>query len=321
MLYLSGQVFGQYKNPFDIKHRLDSVYNAPGININTTVQDTVISDPLNIDNDLVPTIDVSPIHTGSENPFDVDHVPIRRSELQTKSVIKKDLDPVPERDGQQKVPVPAKGNGLLVFGVALFSLLLLSIVASVKRSIFSKIFKSFTNDNMLKLTQREEHNGINAGFLILYIVFALNAATLIYLLIQHFSGTAQNIWLVLFLGVAIVYLIRHISMYMLGFIFPVGRESSQYSFLISVVNILLGILFIPLNLIIAYAPDSMSVAFTFIAIGIIAFAYIIRAMKGFLLGLINYGAYGFHFFLYLCTFEIAPCLMIYRVFSNIGSVS
>ncbi|NNF36211.1 MAG: DUF4271 domain-containing protein [Saprospiraceae bacterium] len=294
----------QYSNPFEIRHRLDSIYMQSGSgesltdvqNIPGLSQDSITSD-----------MNIALI----ENPFDVDHVPVRKSELRKTSVVSPRMD--------TDVSAPDKqGSGLVIFGLSLLSLLLIAVVATVKRNIFSKVFKSFTNDNLLKLTQREENNGLNGGFLLLYIVFAINGATFIYLLIKGSSFSSAPSWLLVLLAVVVIYLIRHIAMFFLGVIFPVQREASQYSFLIAVVNILLGLLLLPFNLLIAYAPDFISVSSVYIILGVIAFLFIIRMIKGFLLGLINYGTNVFHFFLYLCTFEIAPALLIFRFFSNMG---
>lgn len=303
--YLVSTGISQYSNPFEIIHRLDSIYMQSGSGDNdleiqdipSSSQDSTIYD------ENIPS---------SENPFDVDHVPLRKSELRKISVLS--TRTIPDITSPEK-----QGAGLIIFGLSFLSLLLIAIVATVKRSIFAKIFKSFTNDNLLKLTQREEHNGLNGGFLLLYIVYAINAATFIYLLIRDFSPSSSPNWLLVLMAVVVIYLVRHIAMFFLGIIYPVQRESSQYSFLIAVVNILLGLLLLPFNLLIAYAPEFVSVSSIYIILGVIAFLFIIRMIKGFLLGLINYGTNLFHFFLYLCTFEIAPALLIFRFFSNMAA--
>ena len=311
LIFLATAGFGQIGNPFEIWHRLDSLYEYSGSSDPVTEIDTT-----NIDLPAVQDTIASPVlppgkALDAANPFEVNHVPIRKSELQKTSVI------TPNR--QIKSENKSSGSSdLLVFGISILSLLLLAIIANVKRSLFTKIFRSFTNDNMLKLTQREENNGLNAGFLILYIIYALNAASLIFLLLGQNRDYSNNIWLFLFLVVIGIYLVRHISMFLIGLIFPIKKETVQYSFLIAVVNILLGIVLIPINLIIAYAPDSLAVAMIYSVIGILGFAFIVRSVKGLLIGLVNYGTHIFHFFLYLCTFEIVPVLLIYRVFSNIS---
>ncbi len=247
-----------------------------------------------------------------DNPFDVNHVPIRKSELQKTSVV----SPTTASEASK---AERQDSGLLVFGLSLLSLLLIAIVASVKRSLFSKIFRSFTNDNLLKLTQREENNGLNGGFILLYIIYAINASAFIYLLLKESSISFSASWFWVLISVAGIYIIRHIAMFFLGMIFPVQRESSQYSFLIAVVNILLGLVLLPFNLLIAYGPDFISVSSIYILLGIVAFLFIIRMVKGILLGIINYGTNVFHFFLYLCTFEIAPALLVFRFFSNMAA--
>lgn len=327
-VWLSGFALNaQQSNPFDIKNRLDSVYQSipaerdssdtspggvivPGEELLTSDQDMVMVDPRE---ELVPL---------GSNPFEVDHVPIRKSELKEKSVVAPTTTNVESKNVKSdKVSTPSPGtksSGLLVFIIAIISLILLAIVASTRRSIFNKLVRSFTNDNVLKLTQREENGGMNGAFMILYLIFLLNLSSLIYLITSNYSSVSTSIWFYVFLGVIAVYIIRHVSLFLFSIIFPVEREVRQFSFMIGVFNILLGLILIPINMIIAYAPDSLGVASLYIGLGIVGFVFVVRALRGFLLGLVNYGNNVFHFFLYLCTFEIVPILLIIRFISNLG---
>ncbi len=326
-LITAGSLLGQQNNPFDIKIRLDSVYQS-----GTLVRDSLPveaeqvissgeeSSSPNQEIDIVdPRERLLPL---GNNPFEVDHVPLRKSELKEKSVLVPSASEVnPENNAENMVSTPAntsQRSGLLVFVLSIISLILLAVVASTRRSIFNKLVRSFTNDNVLKLTQREENGGKNGAFIILYIIFFLSLSSLAYLITNNYSRVSTLIWMYIFLGIIAIYVIRHVALYLFSVIFPVEREVRQFSFMIGVFNILLGLVLIPINLIIAYAPDSLGVAALYIAFGIAGFILVIRTLRGFLIGLVNYGSNVFHFFLYLCTFELVPILLIIRFISNLG---
>ena len=305
------QLFGQYNNPFEIKSRLDSVYADESINIEPVFsQDTLKAEIP----DLAEENEAVARELAINNPFEVDHVPYRKSELKETSVVES------RKSNSNNKPAEAPGN-LIVFIISIVSLVLIAIVANTRRSLFSKLLKSFSNDNILKMTQREEAGGLNGAFIILYVVFFINAASLAYLFLSSREILMNNIWLVLLTGIFGVYLVRHLFLYLFSVIFPVTREVRQYSFLIAVFNLLLGLILIPLNLIIAYAPDALSVATLYMAFGILAFVYIIRCLRGMLLGILNFGDHLFHFFLYLCTFEIVPILLVFRLFKDLSTIS
>ncbi len=293
----TGQAVAQSSNPFEIQSRLDSLYAENPV---TVVDAPVVSEDIS-----------TGIELDTENPFNVDHVPLRKSTLETSSKL------IPKKQKTDS----KEANPILVFFTCLVSLFLLAIVATTRRSLFGKLLKSLGNDNFLKLTYREENAGRNGPFLILYLIFLINAATLAYLFIGQDRYTGWQMWGFLFGGISLIYIMRNIFMNVISWIFPVERETRQYNFLITVFNAFLGLILLPLNLVAAYGPQSMTSIVMYTALIIIGLFYLLRSARGFLLGLINYGSQVFHFFLYLCAFEIVPILLIIRVLRDLSTVS
>ena len=69
-------------------------------------------------------------------------------------------------------------------------------------------------------------------------------------------------------------------MWLLGGLFPVTKESSLYSYIILVFNILLGIIAVPVNLLLAYGPENMHLLFLYLGLGMVALFYIMRTLRG-----------------------------------------
>lgn len=306
----------QNNNPFEIKNRLAVTKPASSNPFDVTLRNDTISGTVRIINSNTQDSNIASNLNLDENPFNVDHVPARTSTLKKESAVKTKK----RRSNNLLNQTTDKGNGLLVFLVAIISLLLIAIVANTRRSIFTKIFKSFYNDNYLKLTQREENGGLNGAYVILYIIYFLNAGIFLYLITRFFMPGSRPSWLLCILFVTVLYLGRHLLLFLFSEIFPVGREVKQYNFIIATFNLLLGLILVPLNLIIAYTSASIGTVAVYAMLSIIAFFFFIRYSKGFLLGLIASGGAMFNFLLYLCTFEIVPVLILIKLGQNLGSV-
>ena len=87
----------------------------------------------------------------------------------------------------------------------------------------------------------------------------------------------------------------------------------HFSFNILLFNILLGIFLIPVNLFLAFGPaDLYGVVITIALIGA-GLVYLARQFRGLVIagGLI--GSNLFHFFVYLCTVEVLPVLVLFKL--------
>jgi hypothetical protein len=92
--------------------------------------------------------------------------------------------------------------------------------------------------------------------------------------------------------------------------FPVDKEAHLYSFVTMLINILLGVVLTPVNLIVAFAPEPFPQILIWIGLAAILLFYLFRQLKGLFISGRFLAQYQFHFFLYLCTIEIAPLLII-----------
>lgn len=313
----SAQSVKKEGNAFEVYRGDDSItVNRPSLN--TSTDTSAISSQnasVNSNNDGNEVdIDANDMNYLSDNPFEVSHIPLRRSELKeqsgSKTVIRKNGD-------QRSVVNTESSSNTFIFWLVLFTLLLLAIVVNVQRNALSKVVKSITNENVLKLSKREENGGLTGHYIMLYVVFFINLASFVYLIAKYYSGiNGFSNWLIIAAGVTGIYLIRHISMTFLGQIFNITKDSSLYSFTIMTFNIFLGLALIPINLVVAFSPTEISKVAMYVGIGLILILLLIRLLRGLLIGVRFIGEHIFQFFLYLCTFEIAPILILLRILGD-----
>ncbi|MBK8079388.1 MAG: DUF4271 domain-containing protein [Saprospiraceae bacterium] len=291
----------QNNNPFEIRSRLDSVAkvqtNVKTISIPETTTDLVSDSSLS-------RLSIDSFNTREVNPFDVDHIPLRKT-FGSKSVEKKNL---PEKTEV----IPSQSNNF-IFWLLLFISALLAIVINVNLSLIKLVFRSLFNINMFKLFQREEGAVISLSQLLLYSIFFVNASILIFLFLKTKNSVSSSMdWVYIFLGLGLFYVIKHILLFILGNIFSIQKATSLYSFSILSYHIFAGIILLPINLISAFAPDKISVFFIYLSLFFLFIVVLLKIIRGLIISLDFWNNNFFQFFIYLCTFEILPVLILVK---------
>jgi hypothetical protein len=201
---------------------------------------------------------------------------------------------------------------------ALLGLLALTAIFYIFfRALYRKAYRAMLNDNLLSQLYRERSGGNLGGFLLTYLLFLLSAALFLTLALNQIGYTGsipadyRYLWL---LGmITAVFLAKHLALAIMGYIFPIDKETSRYSFTIMIYAIVLGPPLALAALALAYAAPQLQSPLLYLMAGIVIIAYLIRSLRGlfianrFLLG------HGFHFLLYLCAIEIIPLLWIYKL--------
>lgn len=265
----------------------------------------------------------------SQNPFNVSHIPLKRSTKSTKireRVVEKAAQEVSLSAETQAAPTPISSTresiveskiNKFIFWLLLLQLLLITSLLGINREIIKKIYRSISNDNFAKLVSRDYNGGYNALFVILYILFFLSLSIFIYLVFRKFYGANGFAkYLLALLSVVGIYSFRHVFQGFTAYVFPFGKTSSYFNFMIILFNSFLGLILIPINIIVAYAPNGLATMGVYLGIGSFVILYLLRFLRGSLHAYTYVRNYLFHFFLYLCTCEFAPLFILAKFLSN-----
>ncbi len=290
-------------NPFDLNTNSGS--SAPAVEEPTNSTEN----PFDLNNSSSPATPavVEEIQSTQGNPFEVE----RPGETRLRPV---QTAPSPVLQPQKKRSSTTNRNFL--FWTSTLLLLLMAVLLTLYKPLINQIYRSFLNDNMLKLKHREQGSFLNLPFSLFYLSFFLNAGFFSYLILKRFAlGGHQHLSLLLWsiLGVMSVFLIKHFVLRVMGYIFPIDKELRQYSFTIVIFNIILGILLLPFNLLIAFGPGQLPKYLIFTLIGLIVLLYGFRIIRSLLIASRYISLHKFHFFMYLCTIEIAPTLVLVKL--------
>ena len=148
------------------------------------------------------------------NPFEVNHVPLRRQQFKSRS----------KRPLKIFLKLKPKVSEVLSLDHD-FSWAMLAVVINHKTSLLGYLLRSMFNLNMMKLTKRDEAGVYNFHFASSICVF-INLSVFIYLLQKHYGGQEGiKIWLLCFAAVCGLFNRRHSFMWLLGGLFPVTKKA------------------------------------------------------------------------------------------------
>ena len=199
----------------------------------------------------------------------------------------------------------------------MFILVLLTFLMTLFRSLFSRVYKAFINDNMMNQLFREKEGSGNLVFFILYGMFLINLGFFLFLLSKHYEvapSFGNFRWLLYCIGGASgLIILKHLLLKVLGFIFPVSKEMDLYNFTIIVFGIVIGLILIPVNIFLAYGPAEMMSSLIYFTFIVLILIYLFRSLRGLFIANKFLVFYKFHFLLYICTVEIGPVLVLTKL--------
>jgi hypothetical protein len=283
--------------PLSLEDELEgaTMISPEELNPNTEVEATS-SNPSPSDNE---------INEGS-NPFDLE------AENNSANEIDKGVSPPnPQPVDNEK----SGGSNRWIFWVFLVTLFLLTVAVNFNRQIISKIYRSILNSNYSNLMFREQGKNPSPLFILLYILFFINAGLFLYLTIDRFI-TIKPKYFSLFTCIGLVslaYILRHGILNLLGNVFPIKNATSQFGFNVMYFNIFLGLLLIPVNLFVAYGPEAIVYPSVLIGGSFIVILYLLRQIRGLFISRNALIFHKFHFFMYLCAVEIAPYFILVKL--------
>ncbi len=115
------------------------------------------------------------------------------------------------------------------------------------------------------------------------------------------------------MGLGLIYLVKFLVLKFCGWVFNISRATDIYIFITFLVNKMVGIFLLPLLILITFSEQqtrdifvTISLTMIFVLLGYRVFASY-RPVRN------EIKLTPFHYFLYLCAFEIAPLLLIYKV--------
>ncbi|NLR79222.1 DUF4271 domain-containing protein [Chitinophaga eiseniae] len=200
-------------------------------------------------------------------------------------------------------------------------LLVLSVVRLAYRKYFSDLFRAFLNPTLSQRQLKDQLSQSPFPNFLLNIFFAIVLGVYFYLVLyrQQVFPQAQP-WLLipaLVLLVAVVYGFKYVMLRFCGWLFGNSELADAYIFILYLINKILGVLLVPFLVIIAFCKPEIARTFLYISLFFMILLVVYRYIRSYSLVKQYLSFSKLHFFLYLCTFEVAPVLILTKVLQNI----
>ena len=200
----------------------------------------------------------------------------------------------------------------------LVCLLLFAWIQTVSHKRFAQIFKAVMQPHSVNQLEREGNLFRERITLSLGAIYYIVGSVFIFQLFNAFytlPGEIDNLsFTALILGVLFSYqMIKSLLIYTSGIIFKTAESSRYYQLNTLIFNQITGIVIFPFAIMALYWENT-----TFLIIGgvIVSLLFGYRLFRGILTGMANKNYNLLYLFLYLCTLEILPLLLLLKVISK-----
>jgi len=204
--------------------------------------------------------------------------------------------------------------------ITIILLLSLVLIAALKFSYndrFDKLFSLSYSDKYFTNYSKSKPLIFNTFHLLFFIIINFNISLLIFYAIKAFDPSEISNDFTYFIQIVLIvlfyFIFRYLIGYLLGIVFDLSEEQNRIT-LLKISNLsYLSVLFFPLLVLINYSSFALhKILITFsltIALILLSIRYfsILKNLK------LSFNSF-FYIFLYLCALELAPFLVIYKMF-------
>lgn len=210
----------------------------------------------------------------------------------------------------------------LLFYCLIFILLFLSISKAAFPRYFNNIFSLSFQATFRQMQTREQIAQSELPGFMLNLLFILSGGLFIALLAEYYKWSNLPLWhLFIYSSVilSLIYLTKFTFIQFAGWVFNAKTQAGEYSFVVFLVNKLIGILLVPFMFLIAYTDETLQKISVTLSVFSIVFLFLMRYIISMSRLRKNLHITAFHFFIYLCAVEIMPMLIVYKIlFKQIG---
>jgi hypothetical protein len=208
-----------------------------------------------------------------------------------------------------------KGKELL-FYVLIAYLLAFALLRQAFPKYFNDLFRLFFRTTMKQRQIKDQLVQTPLPSLLLNIYFVLSTGLYADILFQHFEvSPVDNFWVMFFyccLGLAVIYSLKFVGIKVSGWLFNMNEAANTYNFVIFLINKVIGIFLLPFLVLLSFmqgTPYMVALVLSWCGVGMLV-VYRFLLTYASIRKQVRFNP--FHFFLYLCAFEIAPLLLIYK---------
>ncbi len=211
---------------------------------------------------------------------------------------------------------PGIANWQIIILVA--TVLLLGFSKAFSRSRFKQSLRALFNYGVAQEITREEKVLFHRSNILFTIIHVFTSSLFLYHIKESIDTTnlEENnmLFFLMLIGFLIfIYMVKYLFSKVLFFVLDDTSIASEYIFNVSLFNNLLGVIFIPVLCLAYFSTLPFSLILLYITIPLVLLTFLLRLIRLYLIG-ISKGVSYFYIFVYICTLEILPLVVLYRIF-------
>jgi len=241
-----------------------------------------------------------------------DYLPLKEQVLQRHPYFRFNVKPVVMQSEQRQF----HGKEML-FYVVIFLLIIFGLLKLGFAKYFGDLLRVFFRTTLKQRQIKEQLIQTPLPSLMFNIFFVASAGLYMNFLFHHFKFTpVNNFWLMYLyccIGLSVVYLVKFVGLKICGWLFNMRQAADSYIFIVFIINKVVGFSVLPFIILLAFTDGTVYTVSLILSLFTVGGLFLYRFILG-------YGAIHnevkfnlFHFFLYICAFEVAPLLLIYKL--------
>ena len=196
-------------------------------------------------------------------------------------------------------------------------LMIFSMLRLAFGKYFNDLFRVFFRTTLKQRQIKEQLIQAPLPSVAFNVFFIATAGLYLDFLFQYLQlKPVDNFWLLYAYccgGLSLIYFTKFVCLKVCGWLFSLRVAADSYIFIVFIINKIIGIFLLPVIIILAFSGEpGLSTVFLLSWCGI-GLLFLYRFILGYAAIRKEVRFNLFHFFLYLCAFEVAPLLLIYRL--------
>jgi len=224
------------------------------------------------------------------------------------------MQPFHKKEFQQAIRIEALNDWFVP--VLLICFTIVAWVRVTYRKRFTQLVQAAYSKQYMNLLIREGGGGYDLINLSLGFIFICSSALLLFQFNESLTGPSSSgslrflLFMALAAGIVIWLLFRLFLIRLLGWTFRNFEVTSQYLMSSMAYHFIIGIALLPFLVINAYTHSDVIL---YLSLGLAAILFLLKLIRGIVIGLGDTKFSIFYLFFYLCTVEILPVLAIVKI--------
>lgn len=202
------------------------------------------------------------------------------------------------------------------FYIIVSMLIVLAVAKTVYSRYFSTLFRVFFNTSLRQNQLTDQLEQAKLPSLIFNIFFAITAGIYIYVLLHYFvlDEEKPDLYLAGLCAAAVgaCYFVKYLVLQFTGWVTGYKAEANIYTFIIFLLNKVIGILLLPIVILIIFSSHRIADLAVLVSLIMLGLILLLRFFRSYSLLQNRLKVSRFHFLLYILGFEIMPLALIFK---------